>query len=168
MKKLFLMFFAVVFSTQTFAQTAALKQQTDWLTSQLNKLVIDDDNRKMNVNDRKSKPVFSFAGSKMLMNLSAKEENFSMGFNISWLLKDVRKVSYQKQNDGNYKLVLDVPVDRIKMDLGFGKDNTIGGSFNVNDKEDKDPTSFTLSTKDEALVKEMVQRFEGAIRELRR
>ena len=168
MKKLFVMFFAVVFSTQTFAQTAALKQQTDWLTSQLNKLVIDDDNRKMNVNDHKSKPTFSFAGSKMLMNLTAKEENFSMGVNISWLLKDVRKVSYQKQKDGNYKLVLDVPADRIKMDLGFGKENTIGGSFNVNDTKDKDPTSFTLSTKDETLVKEMVQRFEGAVREARK
>ncbi|WP_435357321.1 hypothetical protein [Emticicia sp. SJ17W-69] len=168
MKKLFVMFFAVLLSTQTFAQTAALKQQTDWLTSQLNKLVIDDDNRKMNVNDHKSKPTFSFVGSKMLMNLTAKEENFSMGVNISWLLKDVRKVSYQKQKDGNYKLVLDVPADRIKMDLGFGKDNTIGGSFNVNDKDDKDPTSFTLSTKDETLVKEMVQQFEGAVREARK
>ena len=61
------MFFAVVFNTQTFAQTAALKQQTDWLTSHLNKLVIDDDDRKMNINDKKSKPVFSFAGNKMLM-----------------------------------------------------------------------------------------------------
>ena len=162
------MFFAVVFYTETFAQTAALKQQTDWLTSQLNKLVIDDDNRKMNVNDRKSKPVFSFAGSKMLMNLSAKEENFSMGFNISWLLKDVRKVSYQKQKDGNYQFVLDVPADRIKMDLGFGKDNTIGGSFNVKDDKSDNHTSFTLDTKDEVLVKEMVQRFDAAVREAKR
>ena len=52
MKKLFLMFFAMVFSTQTFAQTAALKQQTDWLTSQLNRLVINDDDKGMTVNDK--------------------------------------------------------------------------------------------------------------------
>ena len=162
------MFFAVVFSTQTFAQTAVLKQQTDWLTSQLNKLVVDDDNRKMNVNDKKSKPVFSFAGSKMLMNLSTKEENFSMGFNISWSLKDVKKVSYQKQKDGNYKLVLDVPADRIKMDLGFGKDNSLGGSINVKDDKSDNHTSFTLDTKDEVLVKEMAQRFDAAVREAKR
>ena len=81
----------------------------------------------------------------------------------------IRKVSYQKQKDGNYKLVLDVPADKIKMDLGFGKDNTIGGSFNVNDdKKDKSPTTFSLSTKDETVVKEMVQRFEVAVREARR
>ena len=169
MKKLCVMFFTVVFSTQTFAQTAALKQQTDWLTSHLNKLVIDDDDRKMNVNNKKSQPVFSFAGNIMLMNLTAKEESFSMGLNITWSLKDVKKVNYQKQEDGNYKLVLDVPADKIKMDLGFGKDNTIGGSFNVNDdKKDKSPTTFSLSTKDETVVKEMVHRFEVAVREARR
>ena len=158
----------MVFSTQTFAQTAALKQQTDWLTSHLNKLVIDDDEKGKTVNDKKSKPIFSFAGNKMLMNLSAKEENFSMGINISWLLKDVKKVSCQKQKDGNYQLVLDVPADRIKMDLGFGKDNEIGGSFNVKDDEKDSNTSFTLSTKDEVVIKEMVQRFEGAVREAKR
>ena len=102
------------------------------------------------------------------MNLSAKEEDFSMGINISWLLKDVKKVSCQKQKDGNYQLVLDVPADRIKMDLSFGKDNTIGGSFNVKDEGKDSNTSFTLSTKDEVVIKEMVQRFEGAVREAKR
>ena len=168
MKKLFLIFFAVVFSTQTFAQTTALKQQTDWLTTQLNKLVIDDDAKKISVNDKKATPVFSFAGKKMLMNVSAKDEGFSMGFNISWLLQDVKKVSYKKEKNGNYELVLDVPADRIKMDMGFGKDNSLGGSFNVKDEKNDSHTSFTLSTKDEALVKEIVQRFEGAVHEARK
>ena len=170
MKKLFLMFFAVVFSTQIYAQSAALKQQTDWLTTQLNKLVIDDE-VKTKSKSKESKPTFSFAGSKMLMNINAKDEGFSMGFNISWLLKDVKNVSYKKEKNGNYELVLDVPADRVKMDMGFGKDNTIGGSFNVkDDKNDKNDshTSFTLSTKDETLVKEIVQHFDKAIAEARK
>jgi len=168
MKKLILTLGIILGFTQIFAQTA-LKQQTDWLSSYLNKLVVEDDDRKMNVNGHKSKPVFSFAGNKMLMNISTKEENFSMGFNISWLLKDVRKVSYQKQKDGFYKLKLDVPAYRIKMDLGFGKDNSVSGSFNVKDEyKDDNNTSFTLDTKDETLVKEVVQRFESAIREAKK
>jgi hypothetical protein len=168
MKKLSLIVFAVVFTAQTYAQTTSLKQQTDWLAGQLNKLVIDDDEKGLNVNGKKSKPVFSFAGSKMLMSVNAKDEGFSMGFNISWLLKDVRKVSYKEEKSGNYELVLDVPADRIKMDLGFGKDNSIGGSFNVKDEEKDSHTSFTLSTKDEALVKDIVQHFDKAIAESRR
>jgi hypothetical protein len=168
MKKLSLIVFAVVFTAQTYAQTTPLKQNTDWLANQLNKLVIDDDDKGLNVNGKKSKPVFSFAGSKMLMSVNAKDEGFSMGFNISWLLKDVRKVSYKEEKSGNYELVLDVPADRIKMDLGFGKDNSIGGSFNVKDEEKDSHTSFTLSTKDEALVKDIVQHFDKAIAESRR
>ena len=57
------------------------------------------------------------------------------------------------------------------MEMGFGKDNTIGGSFNVkDDKNDKNDshTSFTLSTKDETLVKEIVQHFDKAIAEARK
>lgn len=168
MKKLFLMLFVVVFSAQTFAQSTTLKQQTDWLTSRLNKLVINDDDKGLTINSKKAKPTFSFVGSKMLMDINAKDEGFSMGFNISWLLKDVRKVNYKKEKNGNYELVLDVPADRIKMDLGFGNDNTIGGSFNIKDDEKDSHTSFTLSTKDEVLVKEIVQRFEIAIREARK
>ena len=42
---------------------------------------------------------------------------------VSWSLKDVRKVSYKKEKDGNYEQVLDVPADRVKVDLSFGKDN---------------------------------------------
>jgi hypothetical protein len=168
MKKLTLIVLAVIFTAQTYAQTTSLKQQTDWLAGQLNKLVIDDDDVKMKSKSKESKPTFSFAGSKMLMNINNKEDGFSMGFNISWLLKDVRKVSYRKEKSGNYELVLDVPADRIKIDLGFGKDNTIGGSFNIKDEEKDSHTSFTLSTKDETLVKDIVQHFDKAIAEARR
>ena len=167
MKKLFLTLSLLTCTTLIFAQST-LKAQTDWLTTRLNKLVIDDDDKKLTINDKKAKPIFSFAGNKMLMAINAKDDGFSMGFNISWLLKDVRKVSYQKQKDGNYRLVLDVPADRIKMDLGFGKDNTVGGSFNVKDDKNDNHTTFTLDTKDEALVKEMVQRFDAAVREAKR
>ncbi len=167
MKKHLLTLSFVLSLLPVFAQTT-LKSHTDWLTTHLNKLVIDDDDKQLNINGKKSKPVFSFAGNKMLMNLSAKEKDFSMGFNISWSLKDVRKVSYKKEKDGNYELVLDVPADRIKVDLGFGKDNTIGGSFNVKDDDNDNPTSFTLATKDEKVVKEISQHFESAIREARK
>lgn len=167
MKKLLLTLSLLTCSTLIFAQSA-LKTNTDWLTTHLNKLVIDDDDKQLNVNGKKSKPVFSFAGKKMLMNLSAKDKDFSMGFNLSWSLKDVRKVSYKKEKDGNYELVLDVPADRIKVDLGFGNDNNIGGSFNVKDDDKDSHTSFMLVTKDENVVKEITQHFESAIREARK
>lgn len=167
MKKLLLTLSLFSCSTFIFAQST-LKANTDWLTTHLNKLVINDDDKQLNVNGNKSKPVFSFAGNKMLMDISAKDKDFSMGFNISWSLKDVRKVSYKKEKDGNYELVLDVPADRIKVDLGFGKDNTIGGSFNVKDDDKDNHTSFTLATKDENVVKDITQHFESAIREARR
>lgn len=167
MKKLFLTLGILTCTTLIFAQSA-LKANTDWLTAHLNKLVIDDDDKQLNVNGKKSKPVFSFAGNKMLMNLNAKDKDFSMGFNISWSLKDVRKVSYKKEKDGNYELVLDVPADRIKVDLGFGKDNNIGGSFNVKNEDSDSHTSFTLATKDENVVKEISQHFESAIKEAKK
>jgi len=166
MKKILLILSLLTSSTLIFAQSG-LKANTDWLTTHLNKLVVDNDDKQLNLNGKKSKPVFSFAGNKMLMNLSAKDKGFSMGFNVSWSLKDVRKVSYKKEKDGNYKLVLDVPADRVKVDLGFGKDNNIGGSFNVKDDEKDNHTSFTLATKDENVVKEITQHFESAIREAR-
>ncbi|AFK02634.1 hypothetical protein Emtol_1488 [Emticicia oligotrophica DSM 17448] len=148
----------------SFAQSS-LKSNTDWLAGQLNRLVTDDSHGK----EKNTKPVFSFLNDKMNMNVKAKEEGFSMNFNISWHLRDVRKVSYKKQKDGFYELVLDVPADRVKVDLGFGKDNTIGGSFNVNDDDKRDShTSFTLETKDELVVKEIAYRFENAVREARR
>lgn len=167
MKKLILTLNLLTCSAFIFAQST-LKSNTDWLTTHLNKLVISDDDKQLNINGNKAKPVFSFAGNKMLMNLSAKDKDFSMGFNISWSLKDVRKVSYKKEKDGNYELVLDVPADRVKVDLGFGKDNNIGGSFNVKDENKNNHTSFTLATKNENVVKEITQHFESAIRETRR
>jgi hypothetical protein len=167
MKKLFLTFSLLICTTLIFAQST-LKTHTDWLTTRLNKLVIDDDDKKLTVNDKKSKPVFSFAGNKMLMAINAKDEGFSMGFNISWSLKDVRKISYKKEKNGNYELVLDVPADRVKVDLGFGKDNNIGGSFNVKDDKSDSHTSFTLDTKDENVVKDITQHFESAIKEAKR
>lgn len=162
MKKHLLTLSFVLSLLPVFAQTT-LKSHTDWLTTHLNKLVIDDDDKQLNINGNKAKPVFSFAGNKMLMNLSAKDKDFSMGFNISWSLKDVRKVSYKKEKNGNYEFA-----DRVKVDLGFGKDNTIGSSFNVKDDDKDSHTSFTLATKDENVVKEITQHFENAIREARK
>ena len=167
MKKLLLTLGLIICSTLIFAQSA-LKANTDWLTTHLNKFVIDNDDKQLNINGKKSKPSFSFVGNNMSMNLSAKDKDFTMGFNVSWSLKDVRKVSYKKEKDGNYELVLDVPADRVKVDVGFGKDNNIGGSFNVKDDEKDSHTSFSLATKDENVVKEITQHFESAIREARK
>ena len=68
MKKLLLTLGLMICSILIFAQSA-LKANTDWLTTHLNKLVVDNDDKQLNLNGKKSKPVFSFAGNKMLMNL---------------------------------------------------------------------------------------------------
>lgn len=167
MKKILLTLSLLTSSTLIFAQSA-LKANTDWLTTHLNKLVVDNDDRQLNINGKKSKPSFSFVGNNMSMHLSAKDKDFSLGVNMTWSLKDVRKVSYKKEKDGNYALVLDVPADRVKVDVGFGKENNIGRSFNVKDDEKDSHTSFSLVTKDENVVKEITQHFESAIREARK
>jgi len=62
------------------------------------------------------------------LNVNGKKSRFvfSLGFNISLSLKHVRKVSYKQEKDGNCELVLVIPADHVKVDLGFRKDNNIG------------------------------------------
>lgn len=91
-----------------------------------------------------------------------------MGFNISSFLKDVKKVSYKQEKDGNCELVLKVPVELVKVDLSFWKYNNIGGSFNVKDDEKDSHTSIMISTKDENVLKEITQHFESAIGEAKK
>ncbi len=148
------------------AQSGNLQKNTQWLEKTLNALVTTD-----NKDGDNTKPEFKFTASQMAMNVMKKEENFSFGLHLNWLLKDIQKVSYRKEKDGNYALVLNVPADRIKMDMGFGKDNSVAGSFNLKDdkaKKDDDHTSFTLSTSDEKLMKEIVQKFESVVAESRK
>ncbi len=143
------------------AHAQTLAKNTDWLEKQLNKLVKDEDKHDVNVNGKKASPKFDFKGCQMNMNLDTKDENVSFGMNMAWQLKDVRKVSYKKDKDGQYSLVLDVPADKVKMNMGVGG---FSGSFNSNDKDKKDSnTSFSLSTKDESLVKEIKQKFDESV-----
>ncbi|MDJ1481838.1 hypothetical protein QNI16_15160 [Cytophagaceae bacterium YF14B1] len=166
---LFLFTFAFFLLSASFvqAQSPALQKNTQWLEKMLNTLV-KEDNKKSG--EKETKPDFKFTNCQMAMNVVTdnKEDNFSMGFHLNWLLKDVTKVSYKKEKDGNYTLMLNVPPDKMKMDMGFGNDNSISGSFNMKDekgnKKDDDNTSLSLSTKDEKLVQEMVRKFEESIK----
>lgn len=161
MKKLLTIAFVVAYSA-TSAQN--LKQQTDWLENKLNTLVKDNE---LNTNGKNAKPIFDFENCKMKMSIHAKDEDFSLGMNISWLLQDIKKVSYLKQKDGYYNLALAVPADRLKVNMGFGSDNSLGGSFNLKNDSGDNKTDFDLNTKDENLVKEIAKRFETAAKTCR-
>jgi hypothetical protein len=160
MKTLLLLSGMLCLSLSATAQSAALKQNTQWLEKMMNMLVTDDDKD----NKDNAKPEFRFTTSQMTMNVQEKSEKVAFGLHLSWLLKDIKKVSYKKDKDGYYVLMLDVPADRMKMNMGFGDDNAVAGSFNLKDgdkaKKNDDHTSFSLSTKDEKLVQEMVRKFE--------
>ena len=143
------------------AQTLA--KNTDWLQKQLNKLVTDDEEHNMNLNGKKSTPKFDFNGCQMNMVLDSKDKDVSIGVNIAWQLKDVRTVSYKPGKNGRYTLILDVPTDKVKMSMGMGG---FAGSFNTDDKDSKNKdntSSFTLDTKDEAVVREIKQKFEESV-----
>lgn len=157
MKKLFFVCTVALIAmvSTTFAQS--LTQNTTFLAQKLNSLSRDKDDNAQ----------FSFKGCQMNIDVKDKDrgDDFNFAMTISWQLKEVRKVSYVKNQDGFYDLKLDVPADKIKMNLGFGNDNSINGSFNVNDGKDGkgDKTSFDLKTKDEATVKDIAARFETVV-----
>jgi len=155
-------------SNLSFAQT--FEKTTQWLSSQLNQLVKEDKSKSLKVNDKESIPTFNFKGCQMNMNIDAKSDNkdFNLGINMSWLLKDVQKVSYTREKEGGYELKLLVPADRMKMTMGFGHDNSLTGSFNLKDEDKGDSkTNFTLHTQNEDLVKQVVQKFEESVRTCR-
>ncbi|WP_159470005.1 hypothetical protein [Dyadobacter sp. 3J3] len=156
-------FSAFMLLTGLTTQAQTLAKNTAWLEKQLNKLVTDDDNHKMQSKDKKAVPKFDFKGCQMNMVLDSKDENVSFGMNMAWQLKDVRKVSYKQNKDGQYTLILDVPADKIKMNMGIGG---FSGSFNMDDEDIKESgtnSSFSLDTKDEALVKEIKQKLEESV-----
>jgi hypothetical protein len=86
---------------------------------------------------------------------------------MGWLLKDVRKVSYKKESNGQYKLLLDVPADKVSMAMNIGG---FSGSYSTDDKDKgKDnTTSFGLDTTDESLVKQLKQKLEESVQLCRR
>jgi hypothetical protein len=148
---------AMLFILQN-ADAQSLTQNTTSLAQKLNSLT---------KKEKDADHSFSFKGCQMNMDVKTKDDDVKFDMRLSWQLKDVQKVSYLKTKDGYYDFNLKVPADRIKMKMGFGDDNSIGGSFNISsdDKKDSDSkTSFDLKTKDESEVKDLTQRFEEVIK----
>lgn len=155
MKKLFLICTIALTTIGSASFAQSLSQNTTFLAQKLNALSDDKDDDAQ----------FSFKGCQMNIDVKDKDkdDDFNFGMTISWQLKEVRKVSYVRTKDGFYDLKLDVPADKIKMNLGFGNDNSVNGSFNINDGKKDSNTSFDLKTKDEATVKEIAARFESVV-----
>lgn len=82
------------------AQAQTLAKNTAWIQKQLNQLVTDDEEHDMNLNGKKSTPKFDFKGCQMNMILDSKDKDVSIGMNIGWQLKDVRKISYKQDKKG--------------------------------------------------------------------
>ena len=151
---------AAAFTGLTFAILQPAKAQTltkngQWLEKQLDQLVKD---KKEN-----EAPKFTFKGCQMNMDLDTKDKEVSVGMHMGWLLSDVRKITYKKEKDGQYTLLIDVPADKVKMAMNVGG---IGGSFNQDskDKHNKDnTTSLNLSTTDESLVRQIKQKLEESV-----
>ncbi len=157
MKKLLIAsFVAAVFTIQS-ADAQTLTQNTTTLAQKLNTL---------SKKDKSEDYTISFKGCQMLMDIKTNDDDVKFDMRLSWQMKDVQKVSYLKTKDGYYDFTLNVPADRIKMKMGFGDDNSIGGSFNVSDNDKKgndSKTSFDLKTKDEAVVKDLAKRFDDVV-----
>ena len=137
---------------QTLAKNGA------WLEKQFKTLMMDK--------EKKDTPKYTFKGCQMAMAVDSKEEGVSVGMNMAWQLTDVKKVSYRKEKDGQYTLVLDVPADKIKMAMSMGG---FSGSFNSDDMDDKgkskkdNNTTLSLNTQDEPLVKQIKQKLEESV-----
>jgi hypothetical protein len=164
MKKLQLLSLVFVLLCSNMALAQSLESNTQWLSNHLDRLVKEEKGTNLNVNGKESVPTFRFKGCQMNMNIDSRDSDVNFGMTISWLLKDVQRVSYVRENDKNYELKMIVPADRIKMKLGFGNDNALSGSFNLKGDDNDSKTNFILHTEDERLVKEVVQKFEDTVR----
>lgn len=164
MKKLQLLSLVFVLFCSNMALAQSLESNTQWLSNHLDRLVKEEKGTNLNVNGKESVPTFRFKGCQMNMNIDSRDSDINFGMTISWLLKDVQRVSYVRENDKNYELKMIVPADRIKMKLGFGNDNALSGSFNLKGDDNDSKTNFILHTEDERLVKEVVQKFEDTVR----
>lgn len=163
MKKLQLLSLALVLGCSNLLFAQSLESNTQWLSSHLDRLVKEEKGKNLNVNGKESVPTFKFKGCQMNMNIDSRDSDVDFGMSISWLLKDVQRISYARK-DNNYELKMIVPADRLKMKLGFGNDNALSGSFNLKDNDSDSKTNFTLHTDDESLVKEIVHKFEDSVR----
>lgn len=159
----FTLLLALVSTLPALAQSDRLQRNAAWIQKQLNEVADRDDDGEVR---------FALAGCDMAMTVANKKDakdDVSFALTISWLLKDVRKVSYTKDKDSKgYTLHLDVPADRLSTQIGLGKDNNISGSFNMKDDDKKKPssdsqTNISLDTKDEELVKAIVAKLQDSV-----
>ncbi len=150
-----LTFVCLSLATPQSVQAQTLAKNGAWLEKQFDKLIRDEKDNET--------PRFTFRGCQMNMDLDTKDKDASVGMHMGWLLSDVRKVSYRKDKDGQYTLLLDVPADKVKMTMNLGG---FGGSFNQDskDKGNKDNiTSLSLSTTDESLVRQIKQKLDESV-----
>jgi hypothetical protein len=153
-KKVTLLFVGMSLLLALTSRAQTLAADTDWLKQQLNSLVTDKDD---NVT-----PVFNFSDCQMTMNVDTKEEGISVKMNMSWPLKEIKKVSYKPASKGTYTFLLDIPGDKVKGKMKVGI-----FSKKIRSKGEEGHTSFDLKTTDEKLVQEMKQRFDNAINQCR-
>jgi len=114
-----------------YGQSKALQQNNQWLEKHLNDLVAKDGND----NAR-----FRFDDCDARMEIGVKEKDgFNLGMNMGCSLKQIDKVSYQKDGD-SYKLKL-----------------------HMQEAEKNDSFSFSVSTSDEKLMQEIKKRLETSI-----
>lgn len=79
MKKILLILSLLTSSTLIFAQSA-LKANTDWLTTHLNKLVVDNDDKQLNLNGKKSKACIFVCRKQNVDESKCKRQRFFDGF----------------------------------------------------------------------------------------
>jgi len=146
-----LLSFVFLLARPTYGQT--ITKNTDWLEKQFNKLIKAE----------RDSPRFTLRGCQVNMIVDTKDKDASIWMNMAWQLKDIRKVSYNREKNGQYTLLLDVPADRVSMVMSLGD---FFGSFNTNGKSNQNQdniTSLNLDTEDELLVKQIKQKIEEAV-----
>lgn len=138
---------AILLPFMGYAQTTQL--DTLWLGKQLNQLTINDE-------DESIKPVFSFQPCQMRMVVDTKQEGIKVKMNMNWPLGEIRKVSYKPTEEGIYRLVLDIPANKVKgkMKVGFL-------SKKLRPKGEDGQSTFELNTSDEQLMQRIQQQFES-------
>ncbi|MFD1143603.1 hypothetical protein ACFQ4C_20920 [Larkinella insperata] len=75
----------------------------------------------------------------------------------------MKKVSYKKENIEQYIVLLDIPANKVRMDMQVGG---FSGSFNGDGKDEgnkDDTTSLTLATQDESLVRQLKQKLKESV-----
>jgi hypothetical protein len=120
------------------AQAQTLKENTQWLEKQLNTLGSDEEQS------------FRFKNCQFQWTAKIGEGGFSMNMNTETALQDIEKVSYTPKKEKG-KAVFEIIIKTKEK-------KSTKDELNVN-------FTNSVSTSDEKLAKEIVQRFEQAIKQ---